>query len=113
MSEIEEYAKYNIELASDELLKGGEISNYAKCIIGSANYFKNNSDTLKELLRIKEEECNQLQQDKAELAEALSIATSTLSLFTDDSIDISSRVSQKSIEALCLIDDLLEKHKCD
>ena len=60
---------------------------------------------LSEHLRLKEEECKQLQQDKAELVELLK----ALSGHTcpDD------YCTAEEVEAFLKIDEMLEKHKCD
>ena len=62
-------------------------------------------DALTEHLRLKEEECKQLQQDKAELVELLK----ALSGHTcpDD------YCTAEEVEAFLKIDEMLEKHKCD
>lgn len=65
----------------------------------------NNYDAQAEHLRLKEEECKQLQQDKAELVEvliALSNHNCPIEYCTHD-----------ESESFSKIDELVEKHKCD
>ena len=71
---------------------------------------------LTEHLRLKEEECKQLQQDKAELVEALSYVTERFEshltdkyYMTKDSLYGEGFACQSLVEA----NELLEKHKCD
>lgn len=102
MSEIEAYVKYNIELATDELEKSGEISNYARCLIDSANYFKKNSEAMSEISRLKELENQQLAQDKAEFVEALKAVVIQFDFDTNNEYEYLIIKEAK---------ELLEKHK--
>ncbi|HEQ3514720.1 TPA: hypothetical protein VGT23_001379 [Vibrio cholerae] len=52
---------------------------------------------------------DRLTNEVSKLREALSLTMSALSLFTDHAIDISQRVSEKSLETLVCVDDILDE----
>lgn len=52
---------------------------------------------------------DRLTNEVSKLREALSLTMSALSLFTDHAIDISQRVSEKSLETLVFVDDILDE----
>ncbi|GIC29794.1 hypothetical protein VCSRO147_0611 [Vibrio cholerae] len=52
---------------------------------------------------------DRLTNEVSKLREALSQTMSALSLFTDHAIDISQRVSEKSLETLVCVDDILDE----
>ncbi|HDI3147873.1 TPA: hypothetical protein PMB01_001697 [Vibrio cholerae] len=52
---------------------------------------------------------DRLTNEVSKLREALSLTMSALSLFTDNAIDISQRVSEKSLETLVCVDDILDE----
>ncbi|EGQ9187663.1 hypothetical protein O1C43_000135 [Vibrio cholerae] len=52
---------------------------------------------------------DRLTNEASKLREALSLTMSALSLFTDHAIDISQRVSEKSLETLVCVDDILDE----
>ena len=102
---------YKLEDAWKEYERTGEICNSAEGLLSYAT-------SLGECFRLKEEECKQLQQDKAELVEALKKALSIQNLwlpvvaFSDCPPD-----NIAEIESLHLMADdfakLIGKHKCD
>ncbi|RBM30538.1 hypothetical protein [Vibrio tarriae] len=52
---------------------------------------------------------DRLTNEVSKLREALSLTMNALSLFTDHAIDISQRVSEKSLETLVCVDDILDE----
>ncbi|HGF7398996.1 TPA: hypothetical protein AB5B32_001353 [Vibrio cholerae] len=52
---------------------------------------------------------DRLTNEVSKLREALSLTMSALSLFTDHAKDISQRVSEKSLETLVCVDDILDE----
>ncbi|MBJ6952943.1 hypothetical protein [Vibrio cholerae] len=52
---------------------------------------------------------DRLTNEVSKLREALSLTMSALSLFTDNAIDISQRVSEKSLETFVCVDDILDE----
>ena len=88
-----------LEDAWKEYERTGEICNSAEGLL-------NHCTVLTEHLRLKEEECKQLQQDKAELLKALEVSTRAWDQYfkNGEMFDYDEYESHE---------ELLEKHKCD
>ncbi|WAX23069.1 hypothetical protein pA_gene0028 [Vibrio phage 13VT501A] len=71
----------------------------------------NNHDRLTEELQAKTDFLALKVAECEKLLEALRLATDTLSLLTEDAIDVSSRVNSEAIKTLVCIDDIIEQDK--